>query len=178
MKFVAALFASAALVASTAVGRRGAAARRHRRRELADAAAAHCDPASLCDRRSLRTQIADVRRHGRDRPRGHQADDEAGAQRGQSRASRRRRSAGKGGAPLVAKVTTDERPQTATFDFGRTIAPGQYRLDIGLFGQDQHPGQRSLRARLQEPGGRPETRDLHAVRAGRCATLRSELGRA
>ena len=39
------------------------------------------------------------------------------------------------GTPLVAKVTTDEGPQTATFEFGRTIAPGQYRLDISYSGK-------------------------------------------
>ena len=36
---------------------------------------------------------------------------------------------------LTAKVSTDEKAQTATFDFGRTIAPGQYRLNIAYSGK-------------------------------------------
>ncbi len=39
------------------------------------------------------------------------------------------------GARLTAKVSTDEKAQTATFDFGRTIAPGQYRLNIAYSGK-------------------------------------------
>jgi aminopeptidase N len=39
------------------------------------------------------------------------------------------------GAPLTAMVSTDEKSQTATFDFDRTIAPGQYRLNIDYSGK-------------------------------------------
>jgi aminopeptidase N len=39
------------------------------------------------------------------------------------------------GAPLAAKVSTDEQTQTATFDFGRTIDPGHYRLNIDYSGK-------------------------------------------
>jgi puromycin-sensitive aminopeptidase len=39
------------------------------------------------------------------------------------------------GAVLTATVSTDEQAQTATLDFGRTIAPGRYRLNIGYSGK-------------------------------------------
>jgi len=39
------------------------------------------------------------------------------------------------GAPLTAKVSTDEQAQTATLDFGGTIAPGRYRLNIDYSGK-------------------------------------------
>jgi aminopeptidase N len=39
------------------------------------------------------------------------------------------------GAPLTATVSTDDKAQTATFEFGRTIAPGQYRLNIDYSGK-------------------------------------------
>ena len=38
-------------------------------------------------------------------------------------------------AQLSAKVSTDEKAQTATFDFGRPIAPGRYRLNIAYSGK-------------------------------------------
>ncbi|MEO5773877.1 MAG: M1 family metallopeptidase [Sphingomicrobium sp.] len=38
-------------------------------------------------------------------------------------------------APAKAKVSTDAATQTVTFDFGRTIAPGTYRLNIGYAGK-------------------------------------------
>uniref|UniRef100_UPI00286D1B51 M1 family metallopeptidase n=1 Tax=Sphingomonas sp. TaxID=28214 RepID=UPI00286D1B51 len=38
------------------------------------------------------------------------------------------------GQPLAAKVSTDAEAQTATFDFGREIKPGTYRLDIAYAG--------------------------------------------
>jgi aminopeptidase N len=38
-------------------------------------------------------------------------------------------------APARAKVSTDTDAQTATFDFGRTIAPGNYRLNIAYSGK-------------------------------------------
>ena len=39
------------------------------------------------------------------------------------------------GAPLPATVTSDAAAQTATFDFGRTVAPGPYRLTIDYSGK-------------------------------------------
>ncbi|HYX47736.1 MAG TPA: M1 family metallopeptidase, partial [Sphingomicrobium sp.] len=39
------------------------------------------------------------------------------------------------GPELPAKVSTDEQAQTATFNFGRTIAPGRYRLSIAYSGK-------------------------------------------
>ena len=41
----------------------------------------------------------------------------------------------KGGKALPAKVSTDADAQTATFDFGATLQPGDYRLDISYAGK-------------------------------------------
>ena len=46
-----------------------------------------------------------------------------------------RASLGGRGAPLPATISTDEKAQTATFDFGRTVAPGAYRLTIDYSGK-------------------------------------------
>ncbi len=43
--------------------------------------------------------------------------------------------AGKGIAALAAKITTDADAQTATFAFGRQLAPGTYRLTIDYSGK-------------------------------------------
>ena len=45
-----------------------------------------------------------------------------------------------------------------------------------LFGQDQHPGQRAVRARLQECRGQGRALAVHPVRGCRRAPLRPQLG--
>ena len=83
---------------------------------------------------------------------------------------------GRGGAQVAATVSTDDKAQTATFDFGRTIAPGSYTLAIDYAGKINTQANGLFALDYKNPSGGAEARDLHPVRAVRRAPLVPELG--
>ena len=68
--------------------------------------------------------------------------------------------------------------QTATFDFGRELAPGNYRLDIDYRGKINTQANGLFALDYKNVEGKDARALVHPVRGARRAPLRAQLGRA
>ena len=113
---------------------------------------------------------ADRHRGARSRPTRSPSTPPTSTSVGRAAAHRRR-------APRPRGSRLDAEAQTATFRFADADRARPLPAGDRLFGQDQHPGRRPVRARLRQRR-RAEARALHPVRGARRAPLLPGLGRA
>ena len=75
-----------------------------------------------------------------------------------------------------ARSASMREAQTATLDLPARTRARRLPARHPLFGQDQHAGERPVRARLQECRRQGRALAVHAVRGGRRAALRARAG--